>query len=393
MDQPLKKILVFIDWYLPGFKAGGPIRSCASMVARLNSFFHFKIVTGNTDLNEPTPYPDVKSDTWNILEDGTDVFYCSKDFMSMNNIEKIINEEKPDVVYLNSMFSLYFTLFPLWIIRKNKLNVRVIVAPRGMLSKGALALKPLKKKIFLSVVKTFNLFKDVTFHASTEIEVREIKLVFGNSVKINHAINLSPKSEIKLTPRKKIKNKVNLVYVGRISSVKNLFQCLITLSKTSPENEFHLNIYGPHDDEAYLDLCRNEIDNLPSHVHATLNGPSPNEGIHKLMEENHFLFLLSMNENYGHAIVEAFTAGCPVIIGNRTPWKNLSEKQCGWDLPLEDPGRIVEVLNKAAAMDQSEYNSWSAAASEYAAKILENKKAIDDHLFLFNGTAVQNMVA
>jgi len=26
-----KKILVFIDWYLPGYKAGGPVRSMANI--------------------------------------------------------------------------------------------------------------------------------------------------------------------------------------------------------------------------------------------------------------------------------------------------------------------------------------------------------------------------
>src|SRR6187399_1472985 len=113
MKQQMKKILVFIDWYLPGFKAGGPIRSCASMVERLNTNFHFKIITGNTDLNETVPYPNVKSNAWNTLEDGTEVFYCSKDFLNQNNIEKILVEENPDIVYLNSMFSLYFTLVPL----------------------------------------------------------------------------------------------------------------------------------------------------------------------------------------------------------------------------------------------------------------------------------------
>jgi hypothetical protein len=30
-----KKILVFVDWYLPGYKAGGQIRSVASMVGHL----------------------------------------------------------------------------------------------------------------------------------------------------------------------------------------------------------------------------------------------------------------------------------------------------------------------------------------------------------------------
>ncbi|CAN5434615.1 hypothetical protein BH10BAC1_BH10BAC1_14720 [soil metagenome] len=28
-----KKVLIFIDWYLPGYKAGGPRQSVANLVA------------------------------------------------------------------------------------------------------------------------------------------------------------------------------------------------------------------------------------------------------------------------------------------------------------------------------------------------------------------------
>ena len=30
-----KKLLVFTDWYLPAYKAGGPVRSIANIVAHL----------------------------------------------------------------------------------------------------------------------------------------------------------------------------------------------------------------------------------------------------------------------------------------------------------------------------------------------------------------------
>ncbi len=32
---------LFIDWYLPGFRAGGPIQSMANLVAHLSSDFRF----------------------------------------------------------------------------------------------------------------------------------------------------------------------------------------------------------------------------------------------------------------------------------------------------------------------------------------------------------------
>ncbi len=384
MEKADKKIMVFIDWYLPGYKAGGPIKSCVSLVERLNSFYNFRVVTTDTDLNEIHPYPNISSNSWTTTSKGTTVFYCSRDFLNMRNIERLVLEEKPDVIYLNSMFSPYFTLFPLLIVRRKNIKCKVVVAPRGMLSKGALALKPLKKQLFLTASKMFGLFKNVTFHASTEIEVNEIKSVFGADTKILHAINLTPNVSVVKITREKLINSVRLVYLGRISRVKNLLQCLEVLGNTNPAQEYLFDIYGPHDDEQYLETCKNTISNLPAHVKANFKGAASNDEVTSLLKNYHFLFLLSMNENYGHAIVEGFTAGCPVIIGNRTPWKSLESKKCGWDLPLENNEKILYAIETAAKMDQQTYNEWSSATSGFAATIHDNKKTIEDHHRLFN---------
>ena len=73
-----KKIVVLIDWYLPGYKAGGPIQSVANIVARLKGDFDFAIITDDTDANETKPYPNIKSNEWNVLADGTRVYYFSQ---------------------------------------------------------------------------------------------------------------------------------------------------------------------------------------------------------------------------------------------------------------------------------------------------------------------------
>ena len=190
-DKPKRKILVFVDWYLPGYKAGGPIRSCANLVSRMEPHFHFKVVTGNCDLGETTPYPEVKSDAWNTLAGGEEVFYCSAKFLTHSNISGLIRNEKPDVIYLNSMFSQWFTLAPLLAARQFG-KVKVVIAPRGMLSPGALGIKSGKKKLFLSFARVMRLFKNVTWHASTELEVNEVKKMFGSKAEVVHAMNLTP---------------------------------------------------------------------------------------------------------------------------------------------------------------------------------------------------------
>ena len=47
----MKKILIFIDWFTPAVKAGGPISSVENMVNFLAEAFEFYIITGAKDLN------------------------------------------------------------------------------------------------------------------------------------------------------------------------------------------------------------------------------------------------------------------------------------------------------------------------------------------------------
>ena len=118
--QTKKTILLFIDWYLPGYKAGGPIQSCANLVDHLQEDYCFKIVTRDTDYCETKPYENVKSNQWNIINSNTHVYYFSSDELNKKNIYKLIENTEFDVVYLNGIFSYLFTIIPLLYFRKNK---------------------------------------------------------------------------------------------------------------------------------------------------------------------------------------------------------------------------------------------------------------------------------
>ena len=54
------KILVFIDYYLPGNKAGGPIRSLSNLIDNLDSYYEFKIVTRDRDIGDNIGYDSIE---------------------------------------------------------------------------------------------------------------------------------------------------------------------------------------------------------------------------------------------------------------------------------------------------------------------------------------------
>ncbi len=56
------RILIFIEWYRPGYKAGGPVTSVSNMVNQLAGKYKFFILTRNSDYGETIPYKEVEAD-------------------------------------------------------------------------------------------------------------------------------------------------------------------------------------------------------------------------------------------------------------------------------------------------------------------------------------------
>jgi hypothetical protein len=94
-------ILCFADYYLPGHKAGGPIRSVANLVDVFYSEFDFLIVARDRDFLDAEPFPDVLIDQWNNVGNAK-VFYASPKMLSVRGIYRLLNETPHDALYLNS---------------------------------------------------------------------------------------------------------------------------------------------------------------------------------------------------------------------------------------------------------------------------------------------------
>ena len=71
------KVLAFIDWYKPGYKAGGTVTAFSNFVDHLENNFDFNIITRDRDYFENESYENIISDTW-IKRSKTKVYYLSK---------------------------------------------------------------------------------------------------------------------------------------------------------------------------------------------------------------------------------------------------------------------------------------------------------------------------
>lgn len=389
MNRPV--ILAFAHYYLPGYKAGGPVRSIGNLVAQLGDEFEFHVVTSDRDLGDAVPYSNVESDVW-VQVGKARVMYLSSREQGFRGIGRLMRETPHAAVYLNSFFDPVFSGVPL-LLRRFGLAPRkpCLVAPRGEFSPGALALKSRKKQIYLRAVRTGGLVQDVAWQASSAYEAEEI--VHASRVAPDH-IHVAPNpaaSELDQfgafpSSHRDPGMPLRVLFLSRISPMKNLHFALRVIARIQEPVLF--DIYGPVTDEAYWQRCRADIDALPGHVQVNYRGAVPPDQIRAIMSGHDLFFLPTLGENFGHVIAEALSAGTPVLIADTTPWRDLEAAGVGWDLRLDEEQSFLRSIEHCARLGAEEYETWRASIRRFAATRLNDPEVIKA-----NRTLLLNMLA
>lgn len=374
-----RKVLIFIDWFTPAYKAGGPIKSIQGIIDALSDDFEFHIVTSAYDLGESEILNEVSPNVWKKKE-GYKIIYLSRDWETKTRLLECIESVQPDVVYFNSLFSVPYTLSPLKIAKQ--LGVKIILAPRGMLGEGALKIKSLKKKLFIYWAKLSRLFKGITWHVSSEQEAREVQGNFGKSAKTFTALNLFETDENKWEPALKEVDSLNIYFYSRIAEKKNLHVVLDVLNITDLPN-ISLDIIGPIEDEAYWELCKGKIDSLGKNVTVRQNGPVSNNEFVEMVRDKHLFFFPTKHENFGHVIAESLGQGKPCIVSLNTPWHELNKKEGLYAYDLNDMNGMLKEISRFHGMNQEEYNEVSRSAINYLEMFKNTYSSKDRYSKLF----------
>ncbi len=377
-----KKILVFIDWFLPGYKAGGPIRSVANMVDALHEYFDVYIVTSDRDYLETEAYPGIEKDKWVDFEYKAMVFYFSKDRLNKKNLLILIKNTSFDYAYINGIYSYFFSVLPLILLKKT--DKKIIIAPRGMLSKQAFSAKQVKKKSYLFIAKLLGLFKGVYFQATVVKEAEDIKNALSNKTKIIIAPNLPRKLITKETINIiKKKGALKLVSIARISAEKNTLFSLEVLVSTDFSGTIEFDLYGSIYNNKYWNECKEIINHLPGNIRVNYKKSIDSNKIYETFMKYHFAFMPSKGENFGHSIFEAFSSGCPVIISDQTPWQNLEHKKIGWDINLQEKKTYQQTIQSCIDMSQDDYDMLSQNALTFAREFYVNSEVVEKSKKIF----------
>ncbi|TYL84600.1 glycosyltransferase [Bradyrhizobium cytisi] len=392
-NQIMMKVLAFNRHYLPGFKAGGPIRSLANMAEALGDEIRFFIGTLDRDLGDAEPYPELDANAW-IKMGKAEVRYFEPENISIRAIRALIEEVRPDCIYLNSFFDPVFSLRVL-IARRAGLIPRIplLLAPRGEFSPGALTLKSLRKSAYIKGASMSRLTRDVMWHASTEIEADDISRAMSigsSSIAIGSDLATAPPANVVSAwePRES-GSPFRLCFLSRISPKKNLTGALRAVSLAKARVVF--DIYGPKEDETYWEECQKLIDGLPPHVSVAYRGEVAHQDIASVFACYDLFLFPTLGENYGHVIFEAMSVGLPVLTSDQTPWNDLCEAGAGWAI-APDPGSVAACIDEASRWTLAEQSAARAACMRYAELILQDSQSIEQNrqlLFAAAGIALR----
>lgn len=373
-----KKLILFVDWFTPAYKAGGPITSVRNLSLALQKEYEIYVVTSDRDLGDTKPLQNIKTNVWCDVEQFK-VMYLHPEQQTSQRYSSIYEEIKPDFVHLNSLFSKKFTLLPLSTFKN--ITTPIYICPRGMFGEASLKIKPFKKKLFFAYAKLKGIFKNVVWHGSSEQEIKEIKGVLGDKIKFSVASNFSYLPKENEDYLNKEKDILNIICVGRISPIKNIDFILKVLHKV--KSNVVCKIIGPVEDSIYFQECKDLAQKCPENIQIEFIEGISHQELDALYLSSHVFVTATKNENFGHSIIESLGHGCPIIISDKTPWKNLTLKNVGFDLPLS-PEKFVEAIQYFSEMDHETFLKHRIASRKFAEEIYHADDTLAKYHRLFS---------
>ena len=298
---------------------------CESMAKKIDTHLH---VTKPSNL--------IFNQSFTIHEYQIDPFLklvlSSKEFKS--NLKKIVKDG--DIIHNHGLWRMP-NIYPLFAKENN--DIKIIVSPRGSLSKDALNISKYKKYFFKKICGQDKLLRRCDgFHATSIKEKNEIR-----TLEYKQPIAVIPNGiDIPSSYKENFnKEKTKFLYLGRIHPIKGLDLLIKAWEKVDDKN-ISLDICGYYEDLKYYKSLKMLTKKL-NIKNITFSKEVVGEEKKQKFIENDILILPSKSENFGLVIAEAMSYGLPVIVSENTPWEFIEEKKCGWIVKLNEKSIISTI--------------------------------------------------
>ncbi len=381
VEPDARPIVVLTHFFAPAVKAGGPVQSLAAL-AESELGHRVRVLAGDRDLGDSRPMPGVTRGRWTRHGSGQVMYFDAGDVRTLWRALVILRALSPSHIYVNSLFGVTTGLLPLVLAKLRLLGSgRIVLAPRGQLDPGALALSASRKRVVLRLLRVLRLLAGVRWHATSELEVRHIRKVVGDDAEICLGLPL-PEMAVKGGDRLRPSVPLRLLFLSRISPKKGLDTLLLSLAAV-PE-PVCLDVYGPSDDAGYAATCQALASRLPAFHRVTFHGAVAHDRVRHLMQAADALVLPTQGENFGHAIFEALSAGCPLVLTPTTPWTDVVKGGAGWIAAPGDAAGLADVLVAVTTTTPNEFQRMSTAALVAASAYRRSAQERDGWATLFS---------
>lgn len=358
--EPLARVLIFGGHFLPGYKAGGPVRSLKAVLDSTDPSTSCDVVVYDRDLGDEVAYAGLGGQ---VVRYGPHLlFYMNvrspRDWMTLS---RRVLGRRYDLVMLHSLWEISFAVVPmLAVVVRAVATKAVMLAPHGQLSEGAMAMKGLSKRALILLWR--RLVRQVPFlwHSTAAHERDDILRFFPAAEVITTTGGMGPEHADDVRPS--LAGTPCFIFLSRISPMKNLDVVLSSLALS--QEALVLDVYGPVGDAGYWARCQGIIDTLPGHVSVRYHGPvEPSEA--QALFASHDAFLLpTQGENFGHAIAESLSVGCPVVCSVNTTWTEVLVRGGGSAVADLSPQSYAAAVKEYAVGDPSQRTRRKFSALE-----------------------------
>lgn len=362
--------LVIFNWgYYPAKTYGGPAISIENIVRTLiNEFESITVICNAHELNSSEKIEGIKANSICKGLYGENILYLDEEHKNVGFIkEKLAFLGSVDLIYVNSFFA--------WkqLSLANKLRKiygsNMLIAPRGELEKNALAIKAPKKKIYNAILRNFLNRDDIFFHATNELEKENIKkhlkIKDERVLILDNIPSLPSENFYEKLNKTKLENHLDLVFISRIQSKKNLKYALECLDDISEEITIKFDIYGPIENEEYFDECKAVAQKLADNINVNYKGLISHEDVFNTFSKYDLFFFPTLSENFGHVIAEALASKVLVLTSDQTPWNDINMTNAGRAIPLESKTEFSKYISDLAKVTDLEYKNYRDQGLEY----------------------------
>jgi len=306
-----KFILHVIPSFYPAIKFGGPNINLHKMALLMSNYQSIKVFTTNKSLSANYKNKKIKYNNnyevnyFSIINNYKSKFYFSFNFLF--SYIKILNQKY--LIHLHTLFQFpcLFVLFMNIFFKK-----QIVISLRGTFTNETLN-KNIYRKIYKNLIKILFKITKPKIIFSSKIELIDFKEIFDIE---KHQYVIIPNGIDEEKPiffNKEIKkNKIRLIYYGRLDQKKNIHKILVELAKVK---NIYLDLYVFINDNKYFNEI-NEIIFINKIKKRIKFKPKFNDinVLKKLVVNYDFSIFLSEKENFCNSALESIYFGLPTIM-------------------------------------------------------------------------------